>query len=390
MDVFTEQDLRALLEEREPPLVSLFLPTPRGSAEEARLRFRHLLAQVEERLRCWGLRAAEVHQWLRPLRSLETDTFFWSQQADGLALFYARDFLRFYRLPQAFREEMHLGGLFLVTPLLPLLHGDGRFYLLALSQNHVRLFQGTRFTFRPVALEYAPHSLAEALQHHDADEVLTFHTRPTSGGSWGAIFEGHGVGIDDEKKDLLRYFQRIDRGLHPLLREEQAPLVLASVAYLRALYRQANTYPHLLEEGLDGNPDRLRDQELHDRAWAVVSSYFQTPLRQALARYHQAAARGYASAEVHQVVPAAYRGEVEVLFVAQDRHLWGILGPGADDLCLHPQPEPADEEILNLAARQTLRHGWAVYVLRPEEMPAGEFLAAIYHLPQAKHGKRPG
>jgi hypothetical protein len=61
-----------------------------------------------------------------------------------------------------------------------------------------------------------PRNLAEALLTHDRDEALTFHTRPTSGGSWGAIFEGHGVGIDDAKDDLLRYFQKIDRALHPL------------------------------------------------------------------------------------------------------------------------------------------------------------------------------
>ncbi len=102
-----------------------------------------------------------------------------------------------------------MGGLFLVAPLLPLLTADGRFYVLAVSQNSVRLFQGTRFTISPVDLKGAPHNLAEALRTHDRDEVLTFHGRRTSGGSWGAIFEGHGVGIDDEKDNLRRYFHRV-------------------------------------------------------------------------------------------------------------------------------------------------------------------------------------
>jgi serine/threonine-protein kinase len=42
-----------------------------------------------------------------------------------------------------------------------------------------------------------------------------FHTRPAGGtGSWAQIFNGQGIGIDDFKDDLLRYFQQIDRGLH--------------------------------------------------------------------------------------------------------------------------------------------------------------------------------
>jgi hypothetical protein len=104
-----------------------------------------------------------------------------------------------------------------------------RFYVLALSQNSVRLFQGTRFTVSAVDLKGVPRNLAETLRTHDKDEVLTFHSRPTSGGSWGAIFEGHGVGTDDAKDDLRRYFQSIDRGLHEVLREEQAPLIVAAV-----------------------------------------------------------------------------------------------------------------------------------------------------------------
>jgi hypothetical protein len=389
MDLFTRADLRALLAEHERPRVSLFMPAHRGGAEEDPIRFRNLLAQAEERLAAHGLRAPEAREFLAPLHSLLGDFSFWPNQCDGLAAFLARDFLRVYRLPWAFPEELGVGGLFLVAPLLPLLTGDGRFYVLALSQNGVRLFQGTRFTVSPVDLKGVPRNLAEALRTHDRDEVLTFHTRPTSGGTWGAIFEGHGVGIDDEKDNLLRYFQGIDRGLHEVLREERAPLVVAAVDYFLPIYRQASTYPHLLEKGVEGNPDRLGEKELHDRAWALVGPHFQEALRRALGLYHQVAGTGRATADVNRVIPAAYRGEVETVFVALGQHLWGILDPGTNEVTLHEQPEPGDEELLNFTAAHALRHGNTVYALRPEDMPAGKFLAAIYHLPLPRHGKRP-
>jgi hypothetical protein len=389
MDLFTRADLRELLAEHERPCVSLFLPTHRGGAEEDPIRFRKLLGQAEERLVEHGLRAPEVRQLLAPLHALLEDVSFWPNQGDGLAVFLAPGFLRVYRLPWTFPEELEVGGLFLVAPLLPLLTADGRFYVLALSQNRVRLFQGTRFTVSPVDLKGVPRNLAEALRTHDRDEVLTFHSRPTSSGSWGAIFAGHGVGIDDAKDDLRRYFHSIDRGLHEVLREERAPLVLAAVDYFLPLYREASTYPHLLAQAIEGNPDRLSEKELHDRAWALVEPQFQKSLRQAIDLYHQVAGTGRATSDVKQIIPAAYRGQVETLFLELGNHLWGILDLGTNEVVLHEPPQPGDEDLLNFTAIHTLRHGNTVYALRPADMPAEQPLAAIYHLPLPKHGKRP-
>jgi hypothetical protein len=365
------------------------MPTHRGGAEEDPIRFRKLLGQAEDRLVTHGLRPAATREFLAPLHSLREDVSFWPNQCDGLAVFMAPGFLRLYRLPWTFQEELEVGGLFLVAPLLPLLAGDGRFYVLAFSQNSVRLFQGTRFTVSPVDLKGVPRNLAEALRTHDRDEVLTFHARPTSGGSWGGIFEGHGVGIDDEKDNLRRYFHSIDRGLHEVLHEEQAPLLLAAVDYFLPIYREASTYPHLLEKGIEGNPDRLSEKELHDRAWAVVGPHFQESLRRAIDLYHQLAGTGRATSDVQRIIPAAYRGEVETVFVALGKHLWGTLDPGTNEVALREQPELGDEDLLNVTAIYTLRHGNTVYALRPEDMPAGTCLAAIYHLPLPKHGKRP-
>jgi hypothetical protein len=196
------------------------------------------------------------------------------------------------------------------------------------------------------------------------------------------------VGIDDAKDDLGRYFQNIDRGLHAVLREEQAPLVVAAVDYLLPIYKEASTYPHLLEKGIEGNPDRLSEKELHDRAWAIVAPHFQATLRQALGLYHQLAGTGRATSEVKQIIPATYRGEVATVFLTQGNHLWGILDPHTKEVYLHEQRKPGDEDLLNYAAIQALRHGNTVYTLRPEDIPAGKRLAAIYHLPRSKHGKR--
>lgn len=389
MDLFTRDNLKTLLEEDRKPCVSIFMPTHRGGGEEDPIRWRNHLGEAEEYLVANGLRVPEAKALLQPARQLVEDVTFWKNQCDGLAYFLAPQFQRVFRLPLAFEDLVMVGGRFQVTPLLPLLSGNGRFYVLALSQNAVRLLQGTRYRVTEVDLKGVPKSLSEALLTHDTDEPLTFHARPTSGGTWGAIFSGHGVGIDDAKDDLLRYFQRIDRGLRPVLQEERSPLVLAAVDYLLPLYRQANTYPHLLDTGIEGNPDRLSSKELHDRAWPLVAPLFKHVQEQAVAQYRQLAGTGRTSHEVKEVVAAATEGRIETLFVAQGRPCWGKFDPATGQVEEHDQKKPGDNDLLNLAAAHSLRHGKPVYALEPKQMPDRSRLAAVFSLPLAKRGKRP-
>ncbi len=389
MDLFTREDLKGLLAEHPSPCISLFMPTHRGGAEEDPIRWRKHLAEAEERLSNAGWRADEIKELLAPGRRLLEDAEFWKNQSDGLATFLAPRFLRLFRLPLAFKDGVVVANRFSVIPLLPLLSGNGRFFVLALSQNAVRLLQGTRHSVSEVDLKGVPRNLAEALLTHDRDEPLTFHTRPTSGGSWGAIFAGHGVGIDDAKDDLLRYFQRIDRGLHPLLREEKALLVLAAVDYLQPIYRQANTYSHLLEQGVEGNPDRLSGRELHDRAWPLVQPLFEAEQERAAAQYRQLAGTEHASGDLEAVVVAAYEGRVETLFVAQGLQVWGVFDPTAGRVEKHQEASFGDVDLLELAVAHALTHGRTVYAVEPERVPSNREVAAIFCLPLPKHGKRP-
>lgn len=390
MDLITRDDLKPLLANKVSPCVSVYLPTHRGGAEADPIRLKGHLNEVEQRLLALGMRAPQAREFLASARLLLEDDTFWKHQCDGLALFLAPGMLRLFRLPLAFPDVVVVADHFHITPLLPLVNGNGRFFLLALSQNAVRLLQGTRDNISEVDLTGVPRNLAEALLTHDKDAVLTFHTRPVGSiGSWGAIFHGQGVGIDDEKKDLLRYFQQIDRGLHPLLSQEKAPLVLAAVDYLLPLYRRANTYPYLQEVGVEGNPDRLSNRELHERAWALVRPQFEAAQRRAADQFCQLAGTGRTASELEQILSAALAGEIETLFVPFGVQKWGRFDTLTGHLEIHEKALPGDEDLLNLAALSTLRHGRTVFAVDPTRIPGDAGLAAIFCLPLAKHGARP-
>jgi hypothetical protein len=386
MDLFARSHLKDLLDGRSGWRASLLMPAHRGGSEQDPIRFRKQLMVAADKLVAAGMRPADAKELLKPAQELLEDPTFWRNQSDGLAVFLATDFVRVFRLPLALPDTVVVGQMFHIKPLLPLVIGDGRFFILALSQNGVRLLQGTHHAVQVVDLRGVPENMAAALIRHDRDEQLSFHTRPAGGiGSWGAIFHGHGVGIDDEKDDLLLYFEQVDRGLHAVLKDEHAPLVLAAVESLQPIYRQANTYGNLVAGGISGNPDRLSDKELHDRAWPLVQPLFKRPQVKAANQYHQLAGSGRTGHRLEEVVLAADRGELETLFVPIEKELWGRFDPALRTVEPHAEPAAGDEDLANVAASAALRHGRTVYAVPSAEIPSVGPFAGIYCLPLDKH-----
>ena len=290
----------------------------------------------------------------------------------------------YYRLPYSFKEQVVVSDHFYLKPLLPFLANGGRFYILAMSQNAIRLLEGTRFSIHELELpESVPANLAEALKDEEAENEVSFYSSSSGalvgkGGRKAAIFYGQGVGHDDSKDHLLRYFQQIDRGLHELLSDESAPLVLAGVEYLFPIYRQANTYPYLLHQGVPGNPDKLSSDVLHEEAWAVVKPYFQKVQERTAAQYRDNVGTARTSNDIREIMPAAYYGQIGSLFVAIDQELWGNFDPTSNTIHVHKEARFRDDDLLDEAATQTILHGGSVYAVEQAKVPGKSLLAAVF------------
>jgi hypothetical protein len=387
MKILARDDLRTLIRKREGLCVSIYMPTHRAGREVQQdpIRLKNLLGNALDRMVTGGVRTPEARELLEPADKLLHDGIFWQHQSDGLALFVSPEMFHHYRLPFDFEELVVVTDRFHIKPLLPLLSGDGRFYVLALSQNEVRLLQGTRYSVSEVDLEDVPESLAEALRYNDPEKRLQFHTGTRTPGGKGerpAIFHGHGIASADDPKDyILRYFHQVARGLRDLLRDEQAPLVLAGVDYLLPIYQEANSYPHLVvDEGIERNPEEMSAEELHKHAWAIVHPLFLSAQKEAAARYRQLAGAGseQASSDLKEVIPAAYHGRVETLFVAVGLQQWGAFDPDTNAVHLHERAEPGDEDLLDFAAIHTLSNGGSVYAVEPKKVPDDAPLAAVF------------
>ncbi len=375
MRILSREDLTTLIENRGDPAISIYMPTQRaGDTEQNLIRFKNSLAEAERQLDDYGYRPADTRSFLKPLAELLNDSPFWNHQADGLAVFLSPEVFRHYRVPHSLEELVVVGLRFHIKPLMPLFAEDGIFYVLALSQKKARLLQCTRYYAWDVTPEDIPSGMAETLQYDDPEKQLQFRTTGPTG---DAMFHGHGLGKDDSKDSILRYFQEIDRVLGEVLRAEHSPLVLAAVDYLHPIYREANKCNRLLDDGIQGNPDDLSEQELQEKAWAIVQPHFESGRTSMMEQYHEAASKGLATGDTKQAVLAAYDGRVSALFVPAGVQQWGRFDPEGRKLHLYEEAKPGLEDLLDLAAVHTLTKGGTVYAVEPEQVPGETSIAAI-------------
>lgn len=386
-DSLTKAELEALAGHRAAACVSIHFSSHRAGREvqQDAIRLRNLLQRAAESLSRLGLRRPEVDDILDPARALLDDPLFWEHRALGVALFASPGWLARYRLPIELAESLVVGPRFDLKPLFALTAGDGRFYLLALAQKTPRLYRGSRYMLEQVQPANMPESLASALNLEVKQPQLRFEGRaPHHRGSRPDMFHGQSVGSDDPNDPIIEYFRTLDAALHETLREERAPLVLAGVEYLWPLYRAANTYPHLAEGGVAGNPQGLRLEELHEKAWKLVEPRFARPEHEARARFEELAGRQGAGRtamraldRVADVVPAAGAGRIDSLFIALDAQAWGRVDDASLTTETHSSREPGDEDLLNRAALETYLKGGAVFAVPSERVPGRTPAAAI-------------
>lgn len=393
MDSLTRDQLKQLAEVREDPCVSIFMPAHRSGKEneQDRIRLKNLIRQAEDRLVERGLRTPAARAIVEPAEDLLADVTFWQHQSDGLAVFLSSRGMQHHRLPMRFQEEVAVGSRFRLLSLVPLVNEDSPFYVLAFSPKQVRLLECTHYSVEEADVPGMPKNYEEMARYIDEEKSLQLHSQsppvaPPRGGLGGikrraAMYHGHGGGGDDaaRKMRLAEYCQLIDRAIARKLAEQSAPLILACDTSLAGIYPDVNSYGNLFDDDfLPGNPDNLRVEEVRDRAWEVIRPTLEKGKQKALDDYGLAETRNLGTTRLDDVLPATYDGRVDRLLVQEQSQQWGRYDPDRRTVSLEDSPTGDNEELLNVAATETLVRGGDVYILPGDRMPQRATIAAIY------------
>ena len=385
MRLFQIDDLRALAEQRQRPCISLYLPTHRAGRQETRedpIRLKNAVAQARERLAEAGYPKDSSAELIEPAGALVTSRDFWLERSDGLALFIAPGLFQYYRVPLRLQDEVVVADHFSVKQLIPLFSEDGRFYILALSQKQIRFFEATRTSIQERAMPDMVKSIDDLRQFDEAQAQLQGHTTATTGRAprTDIVFHGQGNIADKAtyKAEVAQYINSVSKKLEKHLDGQTAPLVLAAVEYEQAFYRETNSYHHLLEDGILGNPDGLDEGEIHQAAWEIVAPYFAETRRTSLRHFADLSNTDKTSDRLEEILPAACHGRVRTLFLQVQARTWGKFDAERLSVEIRDRPAGGDVDLTDLATVCVLQNKGTIYALPREEMPTPNPQAAIF------------
>lgn len=374
MTLITQQDFKTLAQDQKSTCVSIFLPTHRAGEEVVQnkdaLVLKNLIKKAQEQLSSQDVSESEAKAILGPAEKLLADAGFWSHLSDGLAIFLTKDSMKHFVLPVAFEAHVEVANAFYLKPLMPMFSGDGRFFILALELENVRFYEGTRHTIADVIIDdLTPARLQEVVGYDFEQKNLQFRSQKTASGK-EAVFHGQGAGQADEKNEILRYFRAIDKGLMKMLHDEYPPMVVVALDHLFSIYKEANTYPHMMDRNVSKNPGDMDKMMLHELAWEIVKPKFHAERQKKAEKFQELHGTGKASADISEIVPAASDGKIDALFLRNRTDIRGSYDAKNRAVHIAPESDQSQGSLMNLAAVQTFLQGGKVFLVEEDDMPA--------------------
>ncbi len=373
MALISKKEIAELHDLSQENCISIFIPTHRAGKkvlqQEDALMLKNQLREVKNKLAEKGFHADEINKMTTPVQQLIDDTSFWREQSDGLAIFIADGFSKYYTLPVYFKEFNYVSNSFYLKPLMPMFVGDGNFFLLMLERSNVKLYECTQHSFTEIIIDdLIPETKQDRVGFDYEQKNLQFRTGQAGTGQ--AMYHGQEAATGKRENEIKKYLRAINDGLAPLFREENMPMLIAAQRPLFDIYKEVNSYPNLMEENLNVNFGDTTIFDAHELAWEMMAPVFDQKRKDKIALLLEQQGTGKTAIGIDKIIPAAFHGKVDALFCENKSDIFGNYKEESDSIIV-TQSEENDHTIslMNVAAVKTFLNGGDVYLLDKEEMP---------------------
>ncbi|GAA3100289.1 hypothetical protein GCM10010464_74690 [Pseudonocardia yunnanensis] len=364
-DIPPRSEVERLLTVREPGCVSIYLPTSviTQDAQASRIELKNLAATAIEQMQASGIVPTVIASMRDGLGDLVDDDDFWAVQARSLAVFASADRMRTFRLPNRLSSVVEVADRFYVKPLLRAVTFPQTTFVLALAAGSVRLVEvvpeGPPFTVDVPGLPTDAASAAGKASIADRSPVRRIQ------------------GSEGQKIRLRQFARKVDHALRGVLSGLELPLILASTEPLDSIYRSINSYPHLVEPSIRGNPDAVPDQHLAEAARPLLDEVYAGELSAVRNLFDLRFQQGRASTDVATLARAATRGAIDTLLADIDVKLPGTVDDDTGAITFAEDDDAVSYGIVDEIARRVLLGGGRVLAVRAADIPNGEPVAAI-------------
>lgn len=369
VDIPTVPEIRALMTSRADACVSIFLATTPNTqhVNASRIELGNLSKVAKHQLEAIGFDKRRLALLEAGLSDLEADDAFWRVQANSLAVLATPDSVRTFRFATAISSGVEVSDRFHLKPLLRAIAFPQHAFVLALSEDAVRLVEiFADHPPVPVKVPGLAGSAADAVGRSSVNN-LTQGTR---------IADAQGQTI------LLRqYARQVDSCLRPVLAGRETPLILAAAEPLGPIFRAVNSYPALAGEGIGVSPDHLKDHQLAEVARSILDGVYAGEIAAAKALFQTRLGQGRATANLGEVARAATFGAVDVILADIDTTVPGTVDDSTGVVTLSAAPDAVNYDVVDEIVGRAVLSGAKVLGVRRADIPDGGPVAAVLRFP---------
>ncbi len=334
--------LSELLAVEATPKITLQIPAS-GDAKQRALTLRHLLELLARRLVKRNLPIVDIEAAIERASELAEDPGLMMARSGTATVYLAGDFAKAVMWPKRISERAVVDDEFFLVDAVALFD-EAHCYVVTLCRGGAALYRADATSIRPIELVGVPADLAEATQHLDPERQLQFHQGQSAGrGAGGVVYHGHGIGEGRDIEELRNYLRAIDRGVRDATAAAPGPVALVGSDDLPTEYIGVTQLDVAADHVARKNPESMGTDELHEIAVGLLSELRTREAGEIHDHIMDLLGTGKASQDLAEVTGAAAAGKVEALL---------ITASGS---------ESGEEQAVNLAAVETLRHGGVVH-----------------------------
>lgn len=318
--------------------------------------------------------AKELAAWLD---ATYNNVAFWESQTPGLLLCARAGDIRWFNLPIDTDEYMAVDETFHLAPIVAMLNENHSYYILTVTQQHPKLFQGDMYDLHFSNVEL-PMSVQIALGIDERNQKTENQgsARGTSLRTGG--FNGRGGARNPREEDRMKFFRIIDRVICEKT-EPSTPLILAGIEAETVEYRHISKHPHILKGIIAGSHADMDMDALHERAMAIIHTELVQPAhRSAIQEYEELAGTNPSrtTQDIKTIQTATEAGRVEKLLAPLENQTTDTIRDNRQPITKICLPEGEDSRQLNRLAMKIWQMSGTIVSLTPNEMPRGAALAA--------------
>lgn len=363
-DIPSRDDIEMLASFRASECISIYLPTSPVTLDnpENRLALKNEASAALKQVANLGVRTPQIAVLEDIFDDIISDSEFWAHQANSLAVFVSDERVFTFRLPNQLSAMTEVADRFYIKPLLRAVTVPQTAFVLALAQGSVRLVEvSPNMPAFTVPVPDMPTDIASA-----AGKSSVLDRSPS----------GRIQGDEGRKVRMRQYARKVDAALRSMLVGREVPLILAAAPPLEPIYRQVNTYPHLVGETLEGNPETTSDADLASAARAILDKLNAEYLADMRERFGDLESNGLASRDLHYVAKAATYGVVSTLMFDIDAFVAGAIGDDGK-VTIAEENDAIAYGVIDEIVRRALATGAKVVAARAADLPDGASVAAL-------------